>query len=561
MDCVRNFVCSVRQALFVALLLAAVVHPGLAQAPEQISAELRPMIGPVLQSRRLSYSVDPASQDIVSGQEEFHAHLQIYRARFRFHLEGDTLRVTMEDLQAQTTRGWGPALIPAKGAEAKLIDEVLAQLKATSQQQPNHGPSPNPVSPNRVSAEQASVSRPDPGLQTSNSSAPAGDSPAARGARLRNTRPDGPPRLDKAKGLVYDLINQDNRCADGLCAVSQDGLWGFFDYHANMVLGFQYHSTNMPYFTHGTCMVDAYPRQGEIYIDKKGNVLFDKKVFLSAKPFDDVVTQVTLSGRDSVTGILDLQGHFLAIRDADHISFDKFHEGLARSQTSVPGAINHFGFRNAHAQWAVPAVYDTVTPFHEGIAWVDKMTEGGAHKWGAVNKEGKVVIPFMFSQQPRPFSDGLAGVSCSDGSGYVDATGKLVIPCQNEMSGLGPFIHGHAMALGLHGIVLLIDKQGKVVVSFQQGSSQYEGIGELRADGLYPFVIHLVSGNYTGLLDSDWNIVVPPASYAGGSIGLFPADGDPDGLAWAERKVGNDSIYGLINRKGEFIVVRQKSMF
>jgi hypothetical protein len=91
-------------------------------------------------------------------------------------------------------------------------------------------------------------------------------------------------------------------------------------------------------------MVDAYPRQGEIYIDKKGNVLFDKKVFLSAKPFDDVVTQVTLSGRDSVTGILDLQGHFLAIRDADHISFDKFHEGLARSQTSVPGAINHSAF-------------------------------------------------------------------------------------------------------------------------------------------------------------------------------------------------------------------------
>jgi hypothetical protein len=306
-------------------------------------------------------------------------------------------------------------------------------------------------------------------------------------------------------------------------------------------------------------LVDAYPGNGSVYIDKKGKVLFDKRVFMLADAFDDVVARVSLPSRDAVSGTLDLQGHFLAIRDADHINFNTFHDGLAISQPFVPGAINHFGFRNARAQWAVPAVYDQVAPFHEGIAWVDKMTEGRADKWGAVNTEGKVVIPFMFSKKPQQFSDGLARVDCSEGAGYVDATGKLVIPCQG---GVGdPFFHGHSMATGLHGIVLLIDKLGNPVVSFQQGSSYGEGIGPARQDGLYPFVLHLVSGSYTGLLDSDWNVAVPPAFYSSGAIGLFPADGDPDGLAWAARDEGGETIRGLINRKGEFIVVMQKSMF
>jgi hypothetical protein len=102
---------------------------------------------------------------------------------------------------------------------------------------------------------------------------------------------------------------QPYRCAEGLCAVSKGGLWGFVDYLGNLVLDFRYPTLAMevPHFSHGTCVVGSPESKdagtaGFIFIDKKGNQLFGKQVFPYASPFVEEVTTVTLFKMNPSTG-------------------------------------------------------------------------------------------------------------------------------------------------------------------------------------------------------------------------------------------------------------------
>jgi hypothetical protein len=284
-----------------------------------------------------------------------------------------------------------------------------------------------------------------------------------------------------------------------MCSVRRDGLWGFIDYDGNLVLDFQYHSDTPPYFSRGTCVVGASysgKRQlnGYFYINKNGSVLFGNKVFAVAHPFIDEVTTVTLV-QTGAKAVLDLEGHLLLSKD---VPDGDFHEGLIGG--NGPSGI---GFRNAKMQWAVTPKYPQAQAFSEGIAWVVAITPGGASKWGAINKEGKTIIPFMFSQAPEPFSDGLALVTCTDGKfGYVDTAGKLAILCQYSKA--NRFVRGHALVVSSNG-EQLIDKQGNVVVDGKRIGISPAGVSSLtlREDGLYSF-----REAYHGLLDGDGDIVI-----------------------------------------------------
>ena len=49
--------------------------------------------------------------------------------------------------------------------------------------------------------------------------------------------------------------------------------------------------------------------------------------------------------------------------------------------------------------------------------------------WGYVDRTGKVVIPAQFAEG-RDFADGMAAVKIKDNWGYIDRTGKVVITPQ-----------------------------------------------------------------------------------------------------------------------------------
>ncbi len=72
--------------------------------------------------------------------------------------------------------------------------------------------------------------------------------------------------------------------------------------------------------------------------------------------------------------------------------------------------------------------YDDMMCLHDGLAVVNK--DG---KWGFIDKTGKVVIPLQYDYASN-FSEGLALVKKDGKSGFVDKTGKAVIPLQYDDS-------------------------------------------------------------------------------------------------------------------------------
>jgi hypothetical protein len=81
--------------------------------------------------------------------------------------------------------------------------------------------------------------------------------------------------------------------------------------------------------------------------------------------------------------------------------------------------------------------------------------------WGFVDETGKVVIPFQFGMV-LPFSEGLAAVKYNGGKcGFIDKTGEIVIPLK--------YVHAQSFSEGLAAVKLngkwgYIDKTGKEVI-------------------------------------------------------------------------------------------------
>jgi WG repeat protein len=539
--------CALAGILAISISFLAAQTPGRVDGLDASSAETV-LSASLAESGIGSYSNVQGLQEWVSDYTQFNNHfVQTDRARYDFRLEGSVLWVRMSDLQTLTTDGWAPTSIPAKGAEQKLILQMVDRLNADRRALPPSAPLvADGVPPSPPQA-------PDPALPAVPPHA-AADPPSVRNAPVDHLDPNQPPQLDKA--MVFDG-NESYRCAEGLCAVKKDMLFGFVDYHGNLALDFQYiqfpASNYIPYFRHGTCLLYFHDARTNRYfcgfIDKKGNRLFGGKGFDSADPFDDVVTRVTVNNQ---TFFLDLQGNLVRTLGAPR----EFHDGLA-----ADGDYRGYGFRNSRNQWAIQPTYSNVQDFHDGIAWVEKKSGDASAKWGAIDKTGKEVVAFVFPNAQGSFSDGMALVFCQNpvGFGYVNATGALVIPCQ---PGVGsPFVHGHAYIRGGH--PELIDKQGNAVNGFTGDYSWQDKRPrgtEPREDGMYMF-----SGDHgSGLLDADWNVVLPAAHYQNGmfpAIGLFSPDDDPDGLAYVTLFQGMKQYRGFINRHGEFILVQQDSKF
>jgi len=475
---------------------------------------LRLVSGVLADARVYLWTVDSNTNDLLSNHTEFRSHLLPYRARFRFHVEGNALIVTMEELQSPGKNGtWARSLIPASAAQEKLVAQMVDRLNRAKQE----------VTPSQVSS----------GLPTR--------SPQELANRLA--------LHNNVKALIFDSVP--TRCADGLCAVKKDGLWGFVDYQGNLVLNFRFHSAEAPYFSHGVCLVQAADSDnreasGFVYVDKEGKLLFGGKIFQSARPFAEEFTIVNVSETQKSPGfsaVVDLQGRVLRIPSDVMLAENDFHDELIKSQRG-----GKFGFRNRDMHWVVQPVYNSAQSFREGIAWVTKQTPGGVDKWGGIDKQGAEIIPFLFSQRPEPFSDGLAMVSCTDGKyGYVDTTGNLVIPCQYSKA--GRFDHGHALVVGPQ--PKLIDKHGAMIAE----GNYVRLIPSLRDDGMYVFV-----EAYHGLIDGNGLLAVPPRFL---DIGPFPTDDDPSSLAWATSPDcgGGKGCQGFINRHGDFVLIEERSKF
>ena len=103
----------------------------------------------------------------------------------------------------------------------------------------------------------------------------------------------------------------------------------------------------------------------------------------------------------------------------------------------------------------IRAQFESGYPFSEGLARVST-----GDKFGFIDKTGRMVLPEQYGVLSGDFSEGLAGVCVQSGCGYIDQKGTMIIPAQYRIT--EPFRQGLAEVHTTRAIGY-IDHQGKYV--------------------------------------------------------------------------------------------------
>lgn len=171
--------------------------------------------------------------------------------------------------------------------------------------------------------------------------------------------------------------------------------------------------------------------------------------------------------------------------------------------------------------------------FNEGLAQLWVYGTGGT-KTGYIDKTGKVVIPAEYGTTGK-FSEGLASVEKDGKFGFIDKTGKAVIPFQYPWTEYGrpldEFHEGLAAVLK-DGSFGYIDKTGAEVIPFRfdYGLSFSEGLAAVKKDGKW------------GFIDKTGAEIIP---FQYGNASSFS-----EGLAAVEK----DGVWGFIDKTGAEVI-------
>jgi len=179
-----------------------------------------------------------------------------------------------------------------------------------------------------------------------------------------------------------------------------------------------------------------------------------------------------------------------------------------------------WGFMDRTGKVMIPAHYQYVEPFSEGLALVIK-----DDKLGFIDKAGKVMIPIEY-QDGESFIDGTAIVSKSGQFGMINRNNKVIIPLKYEL--VGRFYSSLALVANEthYGYV---DREGRELIPLKldYGTDFKNGFAVVEIDGK------------KGIINTKGKLVVP-AKYS------WLESFNQYGLARAK----NDSLYGLLNQNG-----------
>jgi hypothetical protein len=245
------------------------------------------------------------------------------------------------------------------------------------------------------------------------------------------------------------------------------------------------------------------------YINSSGQIAIKPK-FNEASPFHEGIGMVrsgAIINRRKAALVrlygqwkyIDKKGRAIFKMPSNYYVGGKFSEGLARvcvkgKSTGFLTSEQQYGFIDMKGQIVIPAEYDDVFSFSEGLAMIRDHT-GTYPKSGYINKAGKVVIAPQYDNASN-FSEGLAVVTFAGKKGLIDQQGNVTwLPYDS----LEPFSEGLAVVAksGKHGY---IDKSRKLVIP-------------LKFDDAKPFsegLTAVVVGKKIGYINKSGEYVIKP---------------------------------------------------
>ncbi len=247
------------------------------------------------------------------------------------------------------------------------------------------------------------------------------------------------------------------------------------------------------------------------------------------------------------------------IIEPQYISVGDFENGLAPVQ--LPG--QQYGYIDESGSFVIEPQFDFAQPLSENKAAI--RIDG---LWGYIHSDGTFLIEPKYSDA-RPFSGGLAAVETFEGWIYIDDEGNETINPTFQISNAGEFVEGLAPIETNDGWGF-INKSGSPVIP-----PKYAETGRF-SEGLAWFR----EGDYIGFLNSNEDIVIEPQFsevkpfsenmaairlnndwfYLNKTNRLVTittpfenAESFNSGIARIQLGTEEDTRYGYINKKGEYI--------
>ena len=258
------------------------------------------------------------------------------------------------------------------------------------------------------------------------------------------------------------------------------------------------------------------------YIDVKGKEVTPFK-YESAKKFLHGIAQVRLSNK---WGYINNKGKEITPFKYDEI-FERSYEetdASVRVYQVYQDSKKKLGLIATNGKELTPAVYETINPFYEGVAIMQK--NGMV---GVLNMEGKEIVPARYSNTDAyKFVDGICKVSWNGKWGFIDKTGKEIIPLIYDR--VNSFDADGTASVRQGSLSGRIDKTGKIIVPIK-----YARVEPL-SDGFYS--IFSENRLYGWADQSGKEIIAPVYEYGSSFVG---------GLAY----VRQGKNFGVINKNNE----------
>lgn len=327
---------------------------------------------------------------------------------------------------------------------------------------------------------------------------------------------------DEARFVIVDTLTQK---------------FGFMDRNGNVVIEPQYEEVHLlqrgtPFpFVEGMAAVNKNGKWG--FIDIKGNMVI-KPQFEEVSDFSEQGYAIGLFDDDHVV-FFDKTGKTINI--AEYLTNLYFDSNFSEDMVLIVDEYDGLDLKNNKTG----ETYDDFGLFSEGLL---RVTRGGYALYNAevegavsgyIDLTGKVVIPLRFGYPSNDFHEGLASVSYEVSPyewkiGFIDKTGEFVIEPQFDQA--GNFNEGLAL-VELNGKYGFIDKTGKFVIEpqFRDASQFFEGLA----------IIETIDFKQ-GVIDKSGKIVFGPVD-----AGINPFK---DGLAIVFEK---DDVY-YIDKTGKRVL-------
>lgn len=247
----------------------------------------------------------------------------------------------------------------------------------------------------------------------------------------------------------YDQINS---FSDGMAVVKANGLHGCINRYGKLVVPVNYKYMAEEYSEGLIRFSNGGPSGG--FFDINGKIVIELKEYYCFSNFSDGLVKISKAPSGYSIGYMDKAGKLVVPIKFQH--GEDFSEGLALAHKKNGDKVYIDKTGKEIFKIKTKFLYHSGNKFSDGLAKVQISDYG----YSFIDKAGITVLTINSYQFVDDFYDGLACVGNNSSYGFIDKTGREVIPLQYKYS--SKFKNGEAIVL-IGSDYFFIDKTGKTL--------------------------------------------------------------------------------------------------